>query len=448
MGTKSTKPRLLLFQPPIYDFALFDLFLKPYGLLRLGRWFEESGYDVFFVNGLDYNEIVTNNALGVPRRNSNGTGKFPRMRTHLPNGVKSERSFGRYGVLSDILKSKVKDINPDIIFVTSGMTYWYKGVVEAVGICKELFPEIPVLTGGIYANLMPAHCKASTGADYVVTGNTEESIKAILRAHSLPVPPGIIPTSPLLLEDVWKDAGVLRLNEGCPFHCDYCASDLLCKKFIIGNAEITFESLLEMHGHFGTSNFAFFDDALLVNSDQSIKPFLEMVIRKNLQLKFYLPNAVHLQFLDKETASLMKRAGFQEIRLGYESSSSDFHADYDDKFPKDDLYRVVEVLNKAGFSKNNITAYVLGGLPQQPWKDVERSIKTASSTGIRVSLAEYSPVPRTPLWKKSLELCSLPLNEEPLFHNNTFFPMEWEGYTWENMKYLKKLVMDLNKQKI
>ncbi|MCK5197457.1 MAG: B12-binding domain-containing radical SAM protein, partial [Spirochaetales bacterium] len=125
MSVKSTKPRLLLFQPPIYDFALYDLFLKPYGLLRLGRWFEESGYDIFFLNGLDYKESETNIVLGTPRRMPNGTGKFPRMRVPLPRGVKSERYFGRYGVLPEILRKKIKEVNPDLIFITSGMTYWY-----------------------------------------------------------------------------------------------------------------------------------------------------------------------------------------------------------------------------------------------------------------------------------------------------------------------------------
>ena len=445
MSPKSTKPRLLLFQPPIYDFALFDLFLKPYGLLRLGRWFEESGYEVFFLNGLDYNNFETNSLLGNPRRISNGTGKFPRMRTPLPSGVESERYFGRYGVLEEVLKKKVSEIVPDIVFVTSGMTYWYKGVVEAVKISKSIFPDIPVVTGGIYANLMPCHCKNVTGSDYVVSSNTEEFVKSILERFSLPLPGGTIPPAPLMLKEVWKDSGIIRLNEGCPFHCDYCASDILCKSFISGNVENTFASLLEMYERFGTGNFAFYDDALLVNSNYSIKPFLELVLKKELPVKFYLPNAVHLQFLDKETAVLMKRAGFQEIRLGYESSSSDFHADYDDKFPKDDLFRVVETLEKSGFSKNKITAYILGGLPEQRWQDVERSIKTASDTGIRVSLAEYSPVPGTVLWQKSIELCPFPLEKEPLFHNNSFFPMKWEGYTLENMKYLKSMVQKLNK---
>lgn len=444
MSIKSTKPRILLFQPPIYDFALFDLFLKPYGLLRLGRWFSESGYDVFFLNGLDYNEPETNSILGAPRRLPDGTGKFPRMRALLPKGVESERYFGRYGVLQETLRKKLKEVNPDLIFITSGMTYWYKGVIEAVNLSKEIYPDTPVVTGGIYATLMPEHCKTQTYSDYVVSGNTISDIKTILSDHSLPEPSGGIPSAPLMIEGVWKDAGVIRLNEGCPFHCDYCASNLLCSSFAAGNAETAFETLAEMHERFDTGNFAFYDDALLINSSQSINPFLELVIKKELPVKFYLPNAVHLQFLDKETAKLMKRAGFQEIRLGYESSSTSFHSNYDDKFSGNDLPRVVETLKNVGFTSNSITAYVLGGLPDQPFRDVERSIKTASSTGIKVSLAEYSPVPGTSLWEKSLEMCPFPLKEEPLFHNNTFFPMKWEGYTLENMTYLKNLVQELN----
>ncbi len=444
MSIKSTKPRLLLFQPLIYDFALYDLFLKPYGLLRLGRWFEESGYDVFFLNGLDYKESETIRVLGRPRRMPNGTGKFPRMRAPLPKGVESERSFGRYGVLPEILRIKIKEVNPDLIFITSGMTYWYRGVIEAVKLSKEIYPEVPVVTGGIYASLMPEHCRLNTESDYVVSGNSSADIKTILSNHSLPDTTGSIPLSPLMIEEVWKDAGVIRLNEGCPFHCDYCASDLLSSTFLSGNAETAFETLLEMHERFDTRNFAFYDDALLIDSSRSINPFLELVIKKELPVKFYLPNAVHIQFLDNETADLMKRAGFQEIRLGYESSSDSFHSNYDDKFPQDDLHRVVGTLKKAGFASSSITAYVLGGLPEQSYRNVERSIETASSTGIRVSLAEYSPVPRTSLWKNSLELCPFPIEEEPLFHNNTFFPMKWEGYTLENMKYLKNLVQKLN----
>ncbi|MCF6334873.1 MAG: cobalamin-dependent protein [Spirochaetales bacterium] len=442
----SSKPRVLLIQPPVYDFALFDLFLKPYGLLRIGRWLKDSGYEVVFVNSLDYNDSPSSEILGTPKRMSNGTGKFHRMRAPLPGGVEADRYYGRYGILPEVLKAKIKNARPDLVFITSGMTYWYRGVAEAAAFVKELYPEIPVVTGGIYASLMPEHCMEHTLSDYVVSGSTVASIKTILKEHSLPEPLGSLPGLPLMLREVWRDAGVIRLNEGCPFHCDYCASDILSSSFNQGRWKSAFENLMEIHERFGTENFAFYDDALLVNSSTGFNPFLEKVIERDLHLKFYLPNAIHIQFLNEETSLLMKRAGFQEIRLGYESSSSNFHAEHDDKFPEDDLFRVVELLKKSGFTSNQMTAYVLGGLPDQSYLSVERSIRTAGSTGIRVSLAEYSPVPGTKLWEKSKNLCSYPLEEEPLFHNNSFFPMKWAGYTVENMNYLKNLASSLNKQ--
>ncbi len=446
MSFNTSKPRILLIQPPVYDFALFDLFLKPYGRLRIGRWLENSGYDVVFVNALDYKDSETSRILGIPGRRPNGTGKFHRMRAPLPEGIRSDRYFGRYGILPEVLRKKIKAARPDLVFITSGMTYWYKGVVEAAAVVKELYPEIPVVTGGIYASLMPEHCMKYTLTDYVVSGSTVSSLVSILNHLSLPVPRDQLPGSPMMQKGVWEDAGVIRLNEGCPFHCDYCASDILSSRFNQGRWESAFDNLLEIHERFGTENFAFYDDALLVNSSTGLNPFLEKIVSKGLSLKFYLPNAIHIRFLDKETALLMKRAGFREIRLGYESSSSNFHSEYDDKFSEDDLFRAVEVLKGSGFSSGQITAYVLGGLPGQSFRSVEKSIRTAGGAGIRVSLAEYSPVPGTNLWEKSKEICPFPLEKEPLFHNNSFFPMKWEGYTVENMTYLKNLSVELNKQ--
>ena len=73
---KPDRPRALLVQPPIYDFALFDLFLKPYGLLRVGRWLAEAGWEVAFVNGLDYEDPVSAAVLPAPKRQPRGRGNF------------------------------------------------------------------------------------------------------------------------------------------------------------------------------------------------------------------------------------------------------------------------------------------------------------------------------------------------------------------------------------
>ena len=39
-------PRILLIQPPIHDFAAFDLYLYPLSLVRLGEIFMQAGFDV------------------------------------------------------------------------------------------------------------------------------------------------------------------------------------------------------------------------------------------------------------------------------------------------------------------------------------------------------------------------------------------------------------------
>jgi hypothetical protein len=80
-------PRALLVVPPVYDFALFDLFLKPYGLLRVGRWLEEGGYEVRVVDGLDYTDPASAALLGGARRGLDGTGKFFKTSAETPPGL-------------------------------------------------------------------------------------------------------------------------------------------------------------------------------------------------------------------------------------------------------------------------------------------------------------------------------------------------------------------------
>ena len=37
------KPRILLVNPPIYDFSAYDFWLKPYGLLRVAGYTARAG---------------------------------------------------------------------------------------------------------------------------------------------------------------------------------------------------------------------------------------------------------------------------------------------------------------------------------------------------------------------------------------------------------------------
>ena len=194
-----------------------------------------------------------------------------------------------------------------------------------------------------------------------------------------------------------------------------------------------------MHQFLGTRNFAFYDDALLADKERGIVPFLKGVISSGLTLNFYLPNGVHLRFLDYKVARLMKLAGFREIRMGFESSDLAFHQESGNKLEIPMLAEGIKILTSAGFRSEEINVYILVGLPGQYREEVEESIAFATALGLRVRLASYSPVPGTTLWEKSIRLSPLPLTEDPLTHNNTLLPLQWSGLNLDDLRELKDL---------
>ena len=373
----SPAPKALLINPPVYDFALYDLFLQPYGLMRVGAWLERCGWEVRYVNCLDYTDPPSSRALGKPKRKSDGTGKFHRRPVPAPAEIRElKRRYARYGILEEGVRERLREAAeggpPDAVFISTGMTYWYPGLVEAVRTVRELFPRVPLFAGGIYATLMPEHLQAHADADYTITGeawekgaarrssNTavEAPLQKILQGLGLPAEaaPVQYPESTAAKAlyagnsaSLPDKAAVLELNRGCPFSCTYCASKKLCTSFRPGDPEAAFAYFRGLY-RLGVRNFAFYDDALLYKKEEVLHPFLRKLINGGFNARFYTPNAVHLRYIDEETALLMKRAGFREVRLGFESADAGFHRAYDSKFSIDSFSDRIRALKNCRVS--------------------------------------------------------------------------------------------------
>jgi len=231
----------------------------------------------------------------------------------------------------------------------------------------------------------------------------------------------------------------LMTSRGCPYSCAYCASHFLNPKRMVRSPASMTEEICYWYRKRGVVDFAFYDDALLVNSGRHIVPILEGVVESGIQVRFHTPNALHIREINKDVAELMFRAGFKTIRLGLETAAFKEREMLDIKVTADEFTRAVDVLKSAGFRREQIGAYLLFGLPGQTVSDVEDSIKNVKSSGVTPVIAHYTPIPHTALWKQAVASSRYDLEADPVFTNNAVMPCRKEPFSWEILSRLKNL---------
>lgn len=448
------KSSLILINPWIYDFAAYDLWSKPLGLLQLAGFLRNHGFKIDLIDCMDthHPDMENDSAYKKPVRRDFGTGKYWRKKVAKPSILSHiPRQYSRYGLSDDIFLAELEKVSqPTAILVTSLMTYWYPGVIEAIRMARQIHPHVPVFLGGIYARLCHDHATRNSGADFVISqAGSLALLLELLGARGI-----IKPSKPQVSEmkdypafDLLKgiDYICISTSSGCPLRCRYCASNYLTPDYTRRHPMKVLEEIIFWHLKYGLRDFAFYDDALLMESDTHIKILLENLIQRHLNLRFHTPNAMHVKQITPQLARLMYQAGFRTIRLGFETSNFILHKELDNKFLEGDFEQAVNSLLKAGFTSHDIGAYILVGLPDQDMDSVMESIDYVSSTGIMPYLAEYSPIPHTSLWEKALLYSSYDLISEPLFHNNSILPC-WEHEKIMALPDIKKRVFQIRQE--
>ena len=200
------------------------------------------------------------------------------------------------------------------------------------------------------------------------------------------------------------------------------------------------EEIVYWHDKYNVKNFAFYDDALLVDAHTHVVPILEGVIRAGVKVGFHTPNAIHIREITRRTAHLMYNAGFRTLRLGLETAAFENRKELDHKVTGEEFKRAVYRLKEAGFQRHQIGAYLLAGLPGQELRALENSIDTVKQGGITPILAHYSPIPHTALWKKAVASSRYKLESDPIFTNNAISPCQDQSFSWETLTHLRNLI--------
>ena len=228
--------------------------------------------------------------------------------------------------LDDTIQIDNSSFKPDLICITSIFTYWSSYVKDAVSYYKHKYPNVPVIVGGIYASLLPQHCKEYTKCDDVITGIIPEAEK-LRPAYDL----------------VDVDYQIIHTTRGCIRKCGFCGvyviePDWLCKKTI--KDEIFKKKIV------------FYDNNLLAN------PYIKNILDELIELK----KAKKISYIESQSgfdgrllinnpsyATKMKEAGFKNPRIAWDHHYSD----------KDFIHEQLKILFKAGFKPREISVFMI-----------------------------------------------------------------------------------------
>jgi radical SAM superfamily enzyme YgiQ (UPF0313 family) len=432
------KPHILLINPWIYDFSAYNLWYKPLGLLYLASILRINGLDVSFIDLLEDDPFMVNeNSVQMGKKKSDEDGSYARQKIQRPSPLKNiPRNFYRFGITPNLLQKRLKALDkPDVVMITSMMTYWYPGLFDTISVVKGVYPNVPVVIGGNYVTLCPEHASTS-GADFLLPGAGEISMPVLLKNllqmdMALLPDPNNLDSYPYPAFDLLRHPRSLPIltSRGCPYRCSYCASHLLHPSFQRRDPIHVVDEIEFWHLRYGVTHFSFYDDAMLVGSSEMAAPLFKEIIRRNLPLKFHCPNGLHLREVNDEMANLMHQAGFKTIRFGFETSNLIRQKQTGGKVNNEEFVKAVENLKNAGYSRCDIGIYLLCGLPGQPAAEIADSIRYVQSVGAHPILTEYSPIPGTGLWPDAIASSAYPIADEPLFQNNTLLSCRSESLT-------------------
>ncbi len=425
--------KILLINPPIYDFSAYSLWAKPVGLLKIASALKSLGVEFYFLDTLDISVLTKDerNKYKIFVK-GDGTHNYIKEKALLYQPlVNIKREFYRFGLQELDIRLKLRDFKGvEYVLITSIMSYWYFGVSEVIKIVREELPCSKIVLGGIYVNLCMEHA-SKLGADYLIS--SIEDLLAILSLKTIKFTDFPLPLD-LYRENFFAP---IYTSFGCPFSCIYCANKFLNRDFKIRGITKVFSEILHYIDKFGVTNFAFYDDALLIDKENNFIPLMEHIIKENLSVKFYSPNGVHISQIDEKLSELMFAVGFKDIRLSLETANPLLQRRLGYKTNSDQFVKAFNNLKGVGFRGENLSVYLLVGLPYQTIDAITESINFVKNFDIKIKLAEYSPIPHTLLWNEALKSARYDIKDEPFFQNSKLLPVAHPELTLDELNKIK-----------
>lgn len=430
----------LLISPPVYDTQYWPRWSLPYGLLRVASWLHEIGYVLKLIDCLganDENRAVQKKMRKVRRLCS--TEEYVPERWTGFRPAEDEKIEYCFGLPPEELRAKLQTIQtkareakkslydqvvfpePDEIWISSIMTYWWESTRDVIAVCRQVFPKATIRVGGIYPTLAPEHAIAKLGLrdPLHLQGRELNPLDPAQRRRDIIVSATIPDANSLALHlDLYKEDGtgepeekaglpqytILTTSRGCPFKCGYCAANVLNegRKVWVREFSSTYEEVKRLFAR-GVREFCFYEDNLLLGKSNFIELLQRIADDRDLNgIELHAPEGIEVRLLHSHVVKLMRRAGFRKLYFPLETVNANMQKKWDRTHTNmDKFFYALENAVEAGYRLHcqDINCFILFGLPDEDLQAVYDTLVFASSRVGSVIPMLFTPVPSTPMFE-------------------------------------------------
>ncbi|MDH3442380.1 MAG: B12-binding domain-containing radical SAM protein [Deltaproteobacteria bacterium] len=409
--------KLLLIQPPVRDFYDTDMRLQPIGLCYLKAAVEKylPAIDVVI---RDYHGGCGRSTVPIPK-------ELRYLKDYYPVADKSPFStfhqFYHFGKPFDDIESEICQIGPDVVGISSLFTPYYREALEVAARVKGRF-DVPVIMGGSHASAAPESLLSSANVDYVIRGEGEKPLVALLRhlrgkeaidnvpnlafkqngalrfnpldgnysLDELPVP-DLNDVSPSTYTLAGSPIAIMITSRSCPHKCSFCSVHTTFGTEYRRRASGHVLEEIDLRYRQGYRVIDFEDDNLTYYKNTFKELCRSLAVRfPNREMDFVAMNGISYLSLDDELLELMSAAGFSRLNLALVSSDKTVRETTKRPHTLEAYLKVVHQARSLGFK---IVSYQILGLPNE---SLESMIQTLAFNARLPILLGASPFYRTP----------------------------------------------------
>jgi radical SAM superfamily enzyme YgiQ (UPF0313 family) len=462
--------KILLIQPPVEDFYQTTLRTLPVGLLYLAASLRCAGVEVEI---LDCQATLHRHVLELPP-------EFAYLKPYYqPGNVSPFKLFSHYrhyGLAWDEIRERIRQARADIIGISALFTPFYREALRVAALAKAVDPACPVVMGGAHVNACPEQVLADPHVDFVVLGEGERTLPALVSALGDNRPAALsalcgvgykargklyLPDHGDLIEDIdalplpardlidparytlgGKRVTMLITSRGCPYHCTFCSIFLTAgRQFRTRSVPSIIAEMQLCRERFGTQIFDIEDDNF--SFDQKRAVAILAAIREEFGdqgVELLAMNGISAANVSESLVEAMQHTGFRALNLALVTSDAQRQRANRRPGSTPHFDRVVQKGAEVGLEMVN---YLILGLPDSSLEEMLASIVHLMERPVLIGPSVFYATPGTASYRQCLER-GLLTSPELALQRSTCFPVETPSFTRCDLVTLFRLCRVLN----